>query len=146
MIKPLQEPIGSLNVLGVVPLNWNCQGLKEIGIEGWLLRREYFFEVGKITFENRVKVATIHLDWRALQWHQNFFMLHGNEAFADWNSYVRYLTARFGRNTYDDPLADLRNLRQDRSLQEYLDGFDQIHPKTGINEGQALFSPSFYMA
>lgn len=38
-------------------------------LDGWLLCCEYFFEIGKITPENRVKVAAIHMKERALQWH-----------------------------------------------------------------------------
>lgn len=39
------------------------------GLEGWLLRAEYFFEVGGISLDNRVKLATLHLEGRAIQWH-----------------------------------------------------------------------------
>ncbi|KAF2321886.1 hypothetical protein GH714_004174 [Hevea brasiliensis] len=35
-------------------------------LKGWLLRSKYFFEVGRIALENRVKVATLHLEGRAI--------------------------------------------------------------------------------
>lgn len=38
-------------------------------LEGWLLRAEYFFEVGGVSLDNRVKLATLHLEGRAIQWH-----------------------------------------------------------------------------
>ncbi|KAF2297909.1 hypothetical protein GH714_005086 [Hevea brasiliensis] len=52
------------------------------GLEGWLLLSEYFFEVGKIAPENCVKVATLHLEGRAIQWHQGFVKVKGNEAYV----------------------------------------------------------------
>lgn len=51
------------------------------GLEGWLLRCEYFFEVGKINKENRVKVAAIHLENITSQWHQEFIETHGDATF-----------------------------------------------------------------
>ncbi|KAF2311234.1 hypothetical protein GH714_021109 [Hevea brasiliensis] len=78
------------------------------GLEGWLLRVDYFFEV------------------------------RGSIAYLDWGAYVGAITARFGSNAFEDPLADLRNLKQVSSLQDYLDAFDEIYPKAGIREDQAL--------
>ena len=53
------------------------------GLEGWLLRSEYFFEVGKIDPENRVKVAALHLEGRAIQWHQGYLKAKGAEAYLN---------------------------------------------------------------
>ncbi|KAF2305026.1 hypothetical protein GH714_001150 [Hevea brasiliensis] len=78
-----------------------------------------------------------------LQWHQGFIEIKGNAAYEDWNSYVIAIAARFGDKAYEDPLADLRNLRQVNTLQEYLDSFDELYPKAGIREDQAL---SFFLS
>lgn len=86
------------------------------GLEGWLLRCEYFFEVGQITPENRVKVPTVHLEGRALQWHQMYVIVKGADACTDWNEYVNLLGAQFGSSVFDDPIVELRNLKQEGSL------------------------------
>ncbi|KAF2320213.1 hypothetical protein GH714_026015 [Hevea brasiliensis] len=70
------------------------------GLEGWLLRVDYFFEVANVAADDRVKMAALHLE-------------------------------------------DLRNLKQVSSLQDYLDAFDEIYPKAGIREDQAL---SFFLS
>lgn len=38
--------------------------------------------------------------------------VHGAATFESWNTYVNALSARFGKQVYDDPIAELRNLRQ----------------------------------
>lgn len=55
-----------------------------------------------------------------------------------WDAYVRQLGARFGSHAFDDPLAELRNLKQSDSLQDYLNVYYEIYPKVGISEGQSL--------
>ncbi|KAF2316058.1 hypothetical protein GH714_040853 [Hevea brasiliensis] len=88
-------------------------------LEGWLLRVDYFFEVANVTADDRVKMAALHLEGKAF------------------NGIKGSLSA------FEDPLADLRNLKQVSSLQDYLDAFDEIYPKAGIWEDQAL---SFFLS
>lgn len=45
---------------------------------------------------------------------------------------------RFGAHAYDD----LRNLKQVRTLQEYLDMSDELYPRVGIKEDQTF---SFFL-
>lgn len=97
------------------------------GLEGWLLRAEYFFEVGNIAHVNRVKVATLRLMGRAIPWHQGYIKIKGSLAYTNWEEYVKALGARLSTNAYEDPLAELRNLKQDGSLQEYFNSFDELY-------------------
>lgn len=83
---------------------------------------------------NQVQVAAIHLERRALQWHKGFSSLHGDVAYADWGCYISALAARFGAHAYEDPLADLRNLKQVGTLQQYMDDFDELYPRTRMGE------------
>lgn len=64
--------------------------------------------------------------------------VHGAATFESWNTYVNALSARFRKQVYDDPIAELRNLRQTDSLQDYMDAFDRIYPKAGITEAHSL--------
>ncbi|KAF2313669.1 hypothetical protein GH714_012651 [Hevea brasiliensis] len=82
------------------------------GLEGWLMRAGYFFDVANIVAIERVKVVALHMEGKALQWHQGYVKIKGQSAYADWNLYVMGITARFGCKAYDNPLADLRNLKQ----------------------------------
>ncbi|KAF2309943.1 hypothetical protein GH714_005704 [Hevea brasiliensis] len=56
-------------------------------LEGWLLKEEYFFEVGRIEYENRVKAAVLHLENCAIQWHQGFIKTKGAEAYTNWDEF-----------------------------------------------------------
>ncbi|XP_042051538.1 uncharacterized protein LOC121796828 [Salvia splendens] len=113
------------------------------GYEGWMMQAEYFFQVAKVPEEEKVRVAAIHLEGKALQWHRGFESLHGDMAYADWSCYSSSLAARFGAHAYEDPLADLRNLKQKGTLQDYMDTFDELYPRAGIREDQAL---SFFLS
>ena len=53
------------------------------------------------------------------------------------------LSARFGQQSYDDPLADLQNLWQIGSLQSYMEEFDELYPRAEVKESQAL---SFFLS
>lgn len=57
--------------------------------------------------------------------------------------YAAALAARFGAQVYEDPLADLRNLKQNGTLHDYMDAFDEMYPRTGIREDQAM---SFFLS
>ncbi|KAL6345053.1 hypothetical protein AAG906_007784 [Vitis piasezkii] len=113
------------------------------GLDGWLLRVEYFFEVDRTPPEARVRLAALHLEGKAIQWHQGYIKTRGNEAYLDWSEYVIALNARFGQHVFDDPIADLRNLRQTGSLQSYMDEFDELYPRADIKESHAL---SFFLS
>lgn len=108
------------------------------------MRCECLLEVGKITQENRVKVAAIHLEVIALQWHQGYIKVFCETIYGSWDNYVNAFSAKFRSQVYDDPITALRNLKQRDSLQEYMNAFDSIHPKTSINLEQSL-SFFFYM-
>ncbi|WKA01485.1 hypothetical protein VitviT2T_019765 [Vitis vinifera] len=113
------------------------------GLDGWLLRVEYFFEVDRTPPEARVRLAALHLEGKAIQWHQGYIKTRGNEAYLDWSEYVIALNARFGQHVFDDPIADLRNLRQTGSLQSYMDEFDELYPIADIKESHAF---SFFLS
>ncbi|KAF2311626.1 hypothetical protein GH714_025327 [Hevea brasiliensis] len=111
-------------------------------IESWLIKVEYYFEVTNTPIENRVKIAAMHLDGKAVQWHQGYVRVKGTEAYGRWDEYVQGMKARFGILVFDDLLADLKNLKQTGTLQDYF-AFDALYPKVGIREDQAL---SFFLS
>lgn len=76
----------------------------------------------------------MHLEGKAMQWHRGFESLHGDMAFASWPCYASALAARFGTQAFEDPLADLRNLKQKGTLLDYMDTFDELYPRAGIRE------------
>lgn len=55
-----------------------------------------------------------------------------------WKEFVEILLARFGEQLFNDPLAELKKLRQVCSLQLYQEEFDLRLSRTSLNEEQAI--------
>lgn len=81
-------------------------------LRGWIYRCEIFFEYDDTAEESKVKVLAIHLEGRALQWHQMYMKTRFSPDIPEWEEYVRALRHRFGTSTYLDPLSELVSLRQ----------------------------------
>ncbi|KAG8386897.1 hypothetical protein BUALT_Bualt03G0196600 [Buddleja alternifolia] len=52
--------------------------------------------------------------------------------------YVRALYARFGALLYEDPMAELMNLKQTGSVKDYLDRFDELLNNVELSETYAI--------
>ena len=78
----------------------------------------------------------LHLDGCALHWPKNFIKNKGRV--LDWREYKEAIKCRFGPLDYDDPMAEMKKLKQTGSLQSYLMAFDSLLDKAQLNEEQAL--------
>jgi len=82
--------------------------------------------VDNIGEDMKVRVASIHLSGKALQWHQSFIKSGLGAGWPFWNEYKAAVLNRFGANPFDDPLAELMKLRQNGSVEQYQEGFDSL--------------------
>ncbi|KAL8156901.1 hypothetical protein AgCh_001853 [Apium graveolens] len=73
---------------------------------------------------DRVKLIAIHLEGKALLWHQTYVKRQG-QVLLMWTQYAKDITARFGK-LYDDPITYLKALVQKGSVQDYHDSFDAL--------------------
>lgn len=89
------------------PHGTSFQSSTDMDFEGWVM-----VQVAKVPEEERVPVAAIHLEGKAMQWHRGFESLHGYMASASWRCYASALAACFGAHAYEDPVTYLRNLKQ----------------------------------
>ncbi|KAG8383721.1 hypothetical protein BUALT_Bualt04G0043300 [Buddleja alternifolia] len=92
----------------------------------WLYRCEQFFEVDDTPSNAKVKLVAVHLEGKALQWHQMLMKGRMTREVPNWEEYIRALNNRFGALVYDDPMSELVNLKQVGTIQQYLDKFDEI--------------------
>ncbi|XP_071695748.1 uncharacterized protein [Rutidosis leptorrhynchoides] len=104
-------------------------------VKDWLYRCNQFLCIDDIEEEDKVKVASIHLYKKALQWHQQYIKTQGED--VDWITYQAAIVKRFG-TTVDDPMAELKHLKQTASIQEYQDAFEDLLNKVDITEKQAI--------
>lgn len=102
-----------------------------------LIRVEYYFELNGLPKESQVKIVALHLEGKAIQWHQELTKIKIDQQNI-WEEYIQFMRFRFGAHAYDD----LRNLKQVRTLQEYLDMSDELYPRVGIKEDQ---TQSFFL-
>ncbi|KAG8374820.1 hypothetical protein BUALT_Bualt10G0035300 [Buddleja alternifolia] len=80
-------------------------------LRGWVYRCEQFFEVDDTPPDAKVKLAALHLEGKALQWHQIFMKSRLTREIPNWEEYIRATSDRFGVLLYDDPMAELVNLK-----------------------------------
>ncbi|GKE95079.1 putative mitochondrial protein, partial [Tanacetum coccineum] len=85
-------------------------------VRGWLYKCEQFFEIDHVSDPHKIQLASIHLYGAASLWHRQFVKLMGGN--ASWDSFKEVDLLRFG-SAYDDPMADIKNLRHTGTIKEY---------------------------
>ncbi|GJS01327.1 reverse transcriptase domain-containing protein [Tanacetum coccineum] len=104
-------------------------------VKGWIYRCNQFFQLDNVADNQKVKIASIHLHDKALDWHRNFERRNGLE--VTWEKYSEEVLQRFG-SFVEDPMADLKNLRQTSTIKVYQDQFDALLSKVDITESQVI--------
>ncbi|KAG8368753.1 hypothetical protein BUALT_Bualt15G0078700 [Buddleja alternifolia] len=74
----------------------------------------------------KVKLASVNLEGKVLQWHQMYMKSRLTREIPNWEEYIRALNDRFEALVYEDPMSELVNLKQGCTIQQYLDKFDEI--------------------
>ena len=69
----------------------------------------------------KVEIVSIHVSGKALLYHRSF--MKSKNDWSDWEEYKTAIVTRFGKQPYDDPLADLEKLRQ-TAVEQSQDTFD----------------------
>ncbi|CAM8908644.1 unnamed protein product [Rhodiola kirilowii] len=103
----------------------------------WVYRCEQFFLLDSTAPELKVRLASLHMEGKALQWHHNY--MHSRfDQFPSWPEYIVAVSTRFGR-LFDDPLADLVSLKQSHdSVEDYLDKFECALTRMSLSVPHAL--------
>ena len=106
------------------------------GVEDWIFKVEQIFSLEKIAEGSKIGVISLYLEGCALQWHKNF--VKNKVRAPEWREYREAMKARFGVLAYDDPMAEMKKLKQTGSFQEYLKAFEFLMDRAQLNEDQAL--------
>ncbi|XP_071713989.1 uncharacterized protein [Rutidosis leptorrhynchoides] len=108
-------------------------------VTGWMYRCKQFFTVDRVgEEEDKVRLASIHMYGKALNWHQHVVKIHDEE--VDWLLYEEAILKRFN-TTIEDPLTYLKNLRQNGTVQAYYDAFELLLNKREIELQVRMFKP-----
>lgn len=105
-------------------------------VRGWLLKVEQFFSLDRIREDTKLPLAILHLEGKALQWHQGY-MQNRNQVVPNWKQYVSDISSRFGA-PYDDPMAELMELKQTGTVTEVHEQFDSILSRLQLPPQYAL--------
>ncbi|GJV88324.1 gypsy/ty3 retroelement polyprotein [Tanacetum coccineum] len=87
-----------------------------------------------------IQLASIHLYGAASLWHRQFVKLMGGN--ASWDLIKKVDLLRFG-SAYDDPMADIKNLRHTGTIKEYQNAFYKLISRIDLPEDQQI---NFYIA
>ncbi|GKA83072.1 gypsy/ty3 retroelement polyprotein [Tanacetum coccineum] len=109
-------------------------------VRGWMFRCEEFFAIEQTADEGKISLISIHLYDIALMRHRQYVRFMGNT--LTWPMYRDAILKRFGL-AYDDPLAEIKNLKQTGSVQQYIDAYDRLLCRVELQDEQAM---SFFIA
>ncbi|GJW51736.1 retrotransposon-related protein [Tanacetum coccineum] len=96
---------------------------------------QQFFTIDQIREDQKMRLFSMHLLDKALNWHLQFVKRFGEN--VPWNVYEAEILSRFGE-VYDDPLVELKNLKQTTDVQSYQDKFEMLLNKVDLSEAQAM--------
>ncbi|OMO99868.1 Retrotransposon gag protein [Corchorus capsularis] len=105
---------------------------------GWKLKVEQFFAADNTEDKHKVLIAMMHLDGRALQWHQKFIRDKGSLHEVTWNQYSLSLQARFCDTESTNPFYVLVAHKHTNTVEEYFEEFESLLSLVDISEDQAL--------
>nr|GFA71753.1 hypothetical protein [Tanacetum cinerariifolium] len=100
-------------------------------VRGWMYKWEQFFLVDNVVDNLKVHLAFLHLFDVASMWRRQYLRENGVD--VPWDTYKRAILKRFG-NAFDDPLAELKNIRQVTTIEDYQNAFDKLVSKVDFPE------------
>ncbi|KAK9715846.1 hypothetical protein RND81_06G193500 [Saponaria officinalis] len=106
-------------------------------VDSWMFKCEQFFSVTEIAANMKVTYASMHLESKALAWHQAFVKGRAVGEPLQSEEYSRAIKARFG-DTSEDPMSELLSLKQTESVQAYHDAFNILLSKFDLQSTYAL--------
>ncbi|KAL4387688.1 hypothetical protein GQ457_09G030390 [Hibiscus cannabinus] len=94
---------------------------------GWLAKLEQYFEAEMVPDSAKVRVVMLHLEGKALQWHQFVVKSHGGLQHIGWSDYLQLIKERFAPEGFEDPFAELVALRQmETTVDQFYEDFIQL--------------------
>ncbi|KAK8947110.1 hypothetical protein KSP39_PZI006748 [Platanthera zijinensis] len=104
----------------------------------WIYKCDQFFEIDGTPEDAKVRMASVHLEGKALYWHQAYMKARLTRQWPNWEEYSQALHGRFGSALFGDPMSELKNLRQRTTVQNYLDEFELLLHRVSVSEDNAI--------
>ncbi|GMI80696.1 hypothetical protein HRI_001738900 [Hibiscus trionum] len=100
-----------------------CPRFDGLDFREWMCKLEQYFEAEGVPDFAKVRVVMLHLEGKALQWHQFLSKSHPDLNSMSWQNYVQLLRERFAPGGFDGPFSDLIELRQTDTVDKYYEDF-----------------------
>ncbi|XP_059315524.1 uncharacterized protein LOC132066177 [Lycium ferocissimum] len=106
-------------------------------LRDWLYKVEQFFSIEEVPTHQRLKLAAIHFEGVALQWHQGFLRSRPPGTTLTWEEYIYALADRFGAE-YTDPMTELIRTKQTGSVKDFQAAFDNVMTRVSLSTDYAI--------
>ncbi|KAA8546750.1 hypothetical protein F0562_003179 [Nyssa sinensis] len=90
---------------------------------GWIYKAEQYFEYQGIRADQRVQLASFHLEGIALQWHRWHTKFREPPT---WEELTKAVLLRFGPTEFEDPSEALSRLKQTTTVATYQEAFERL--------------------
>ncbi|GJX18735.1 gypsy/ty3 retroelement polyprotein [Tanacetum coccineum] len=104
-------------------------------VNGWLFRVQQFFLIDNVQENQKIKLVSMHLYDKALEWHKQFIKIHGENVL--WPEYEKEITARFN-SVFKDPMVEIKNLKEDGEVKVYQEQFEVLLNRLDLIESYAV--------
>ena len=115
-----------------------CPRFEGYDFLGWYMKVEQFFEAVGTLEEEKVQIVMIHLDGKALQWHQRYMKTKGSLKEVKWSVYAQDMRARFSEGEFIDPMSELVSLKQANTVEEYYEEFEALLNLLNLSDEYSL--------
>ncbi|GJU69088.1 disease resistance protein [Tanacetum coccineum] len=104
-------------------------------VKDWVYRCKQFFKVDGVPDGRKIQLASMHMFDAALVWYQQYMKKYPDNTL--WEHFEVEVVKRFGV-LYDDPIVELKNLKQTGSVQHYQEAFEALLNKVDLPEPIAV--------
>ena len=102
----------------------------------WLYKANQYFNIHQTQNNDRIPMASFHLEGEALIWFQD---TEGTGQVNTWDLFYKSCVTRFGPTAYDDPMESMTRLRQTSTIAVYKAQFEALSNRLrGLSEGYKL--------
>ncbi|GMI90521.1 hypothetical protein HRI_002721400 [Hibiscus trionum] len=92
---------------------------------GWIKRCQKYFTLLDIPGEQRIDLATMHLEGKAETWFDSYILQKHR---ISWHEFTANLCHRFSDREYMDVIDEFNKLIQKGTVEEYQDKFEELKP------------------
>ena len=88
---------------------------------------ERFFKYNEVLEQEEVRITSIHLESKALDWFQGY---EASVKELNWKMFATDIMTQFGQGMYDNPIGQITKLRQASPVHIYHEQFEALMVKT----------------